>query len=237
MKLCRFEVVAEPGQPRSGFAFQGKVYETDGQQPIAIHEPADVRLLAPILPGSIRFYYDQSGEYVYLNPASIVGPGEPVLGMLQVPMVMQPCLVAIAASHARNVAPELGDELLLGLSLGALFYRGDGSTASMRDAGFALGPAITTPDELEAVVEETEDGRRYKIQIGSGRAGQDAAMADNSSWPWTLAQLITTASNSCALRPGDLFAIAAGIPVGPIEQGDEVQVASEHMGVLRNRIQ
>jgi hypothetical protein len=57
VKLCRFEPLGVPGTVHSGIVHGGKVYETDGTNPVAVHEAGDVRLLSPVgRPPSIRLF-------------------------------------------------------------------------------------------------------------------------------------------------------------------------------------
>ena len=46
MKLCRFELKSTPGEVRSGIVYNGKIYETAGAEPVAVHEAEAVRPLA-----------------------------------------------------------------------------------------------------------------------------------------------------------------------------------------------
>lgn len=232
MKLCRFEVLLDPGKPRSGFAFQGKVYETDGQQPIGIHEPGDVRLLAPVLAGSIRLY--SADSFTYLNPASSVGTGEPVLGRLDREMSCQPCLVAVIASYGRNIEVGVADDVVLGLTLGTHYFFGEGASASDADAGFAFGPAISTPEDLMEAGKDTERGKVYTLPLSFGKGGTDPEVfSPEVSFGHRIAQ----ASETAPLRPGDLFAVPVGERIRGIQQKDEIHFVSETLGALRNWIQ
>ncbi|HMS56592.1 MAG TPA: fumarylacetoacetate hydrolase family protein [Fimbriimonadaceae bacterium] len=232
MKLCRFELLAEPGRSRSGFAFQGKVYETDGQQPIGIHEPGDVRLLAPVLAGSIRIFSGDS--FTYLNPASAVGTGEPVLGRLDRELSCRPCLVAVIASHGRNVEVEVADDIVLGLTLGVHYFFGEGTTASDADAGFAFGPAISTPEDLAESGHETKFGKVYGLSLSFGKGGTDPEVISSEV---SFALRIAQASETAPLRPGDLFAVPVGEALRGVQQKDEIHFTSETLGALRNWIQ
>lgn len=239
MKLCRFELLAEPNKARTGFVAQGKVYETDGQQPIGIHLPSDVRLLSPALPPSIRLFTGEGDDlgFVYLNPATVRGSGEPIpLPPFATPAGYMPCVAAVIAVAGKGLEPSEADGLVLGLSLGLVIYGGAGDSARSRDVGFVLGPAITTPDDLEDRATEDARGRRYHLEIGA-RRGEDmplkTSLADIEP---TLAELIAYASESAVLRPGDVIAYALPqIVEGTLEPGHDVAVLSDALGTLAAR--
>ncbi|MCH8275471.1 MAG: fumarylacetoacetate hydrolase family protein [Armatimonadetes bacterium] len=100
MKLCRFRVGDDP-TPRSGILHEGRLLETDGQQPIGTHKPEDVSLLAPIpQPPSYRAFdafedhaarvrrrlgregvpeeWHDAPVFSFGSTASIIGPEAPV---------------------------------------------------------------------------------------------------------------------------------------------------------------
>lgn len=63
MKLCRFELVSDPGVARSGIYHDGRFYETDGDQAIGIRDSGQVRLLAPVgMPPAIRLFDSYRGS-------------------------------------------------------------------------------------------------------------------------------------------------------------------------------
>lgn len=251
MKLCRFELIAEPGRARSGIVYGPKVYETDGANPIGVHEWSDVRLLAPIgQPSSIRLFsppaegaeWEHGADvpcppFQYLNPASLVDPGFAV----QIPSFAKSfqadaCLALVIAGSGWNVPVAEADGLVLGLSLACSFYVPGETAGRARDAGFALGPAITTPDELDDAVTEDERGRRYRFPVSFKVNNEVISTIDLSRLPNTFAEVLSFASESCPLHQGDIVAISLGAVERPLEAGDQVQAVCEKLGTLTARI-
>jgi 2-keto-4-pentenoate hydratase/2-oxohepta-3-ene-1,7-dioic acid hydratase in catechol pathway len=251
VKLCRFELISSPTHPRSGIVYGSKVYETDGSNPIGTYEWSEVRLLAPVgMPPSVRLFHASDEEsdwslaeenplpnFQYLNPRSMIGPG------LTLPVAERvtrleatPCIGIIIAGAGRNVSPEDADGLILGLCLVTSFLTPNDQGARSRDIGFVLGPAVTTPDELDDAVTVDERGRRYRFGASLKVNSEELMSFDLSDLPRTPAELLSFASESATLQQGDVVAIALGPASKPLEKGDQVQVACEKLGVLTTRI-
>ena len=234
MKLCRFELVTEPASPRSGFVFQGKVYETDGENPVGIYEPDSIRLLAPMTrPPSIRFFEGET--FSYLNPASLIGPNDPVVAPPTGEVFCHPVLVWAVVSPARRVLPDIADEIILGLSLGMVFSS-EGTDARSRDLGIAIGPAFTTPDEFDDSVTEGPAGRVYHFRF-ENTSRPDLVL--HAEWPnseKTLASITSFASESCTLLPGDIFAVALPDMEVSLGRNELSKLSCDRIGVLVNPI-
>jgi len=147
VKLCRFELASAPGLPRVGIYHNGKVYETDGKNPIGIHEAAEIALLAPVKrPTSYRVFSDHQirgaqqpafafiedypfgalPTYGYRNPGALVGPNT----QLAVPsatseLSFEPHLCVVLANDS-GPTDEMGAEsLILGFTLATEFIARD----------------------------------------------------------------------------------------------------------------
>lgn len=258
VKLCRFELRDAPGQIRSGIVHGAKVYETDGSNPIAVYEAEDIRPLPPIgQPGSVRLFrtpasldfelsQDNSPTFSYLNPASIIGPSKIVPYPYSSAAVdFEPYVAAVIATGGSNIPVELADETILGFSLvTAIILRdaeriekaaGSGPGKSM-DVALALGPVLTTPDELEETISSEETGKRYQLEAVARVNGIEQRRGNANELPITFAQAIAAASETCPVRAGDLFLIGpVAIPTDG-DQGlspdDQVQIAVERLGTL-----
>lgn len=250
MKLCRFELLSSPGQPRSGIVYGSKVYETDGTNAIGVYEWSDVRLLAPIgQPPSVRLFDPPEEGYEwehgadvpmpafqYLNSSAMAGPGLALPAPEFAPQFFaDPCLAVIVAGSGMNVPPDEADGLVLGLTLVTSFHTRD-KGGRARDPGFALGPAITTPDELDDAVTVDERGRRYRFGMTLRVNSEDIGAYELSALPYTLAELLAYASESAPLVQGDIVAMSLGRNERALEKGDQVQLVCEKLGTLTTRI-
>src|SRR5579885_1938192 len=115
VKLCRFELLSSPGDVKTGIVHGGKIYETDGSNPIAIHEAADVRPLPPVgLPPALRFFRfsdstlgtesDALPLSFYGNPGSLIGPSQIVPRLdLTAELDYEPYVAVVIAQNGTHI--------------------------------------------------------------------------------------------------------------------------------------
>lgn len=217
-------------------AFEGKFYETDGVNAIAVHEPMDVRLLTPInRPGSVRFFDLGTQEFVYGNPHAMFGPSEslPLDAGLEKVFVV-PCIAVVIGGAGRLAGPRDADEMVLGITMVNSFRTNDDGARAL-DLGFSVGPVITTPDEFDDSVTADAKGRRYRTSLTFRLNSVDSGTFNLADLAFNPAELISHASQSTALREGDLVAISVSEPIG-LDRGDEFSVVGERLGALTNRL-
>jgi 2-keto-4-pentenoate hydratase/2-oxohepta-3-ene-1,7-dioic acid hydratase in catechol pathway len=257
VKLIRFELKAEPEKIRSGIVQAGKVYETEGGQGVGVYEAAQVRPLIPVSKTrSVRLFHQQfqpdaiqqmemeDFRFFHINPGSLIGPSQLVPYPYWASQVsIHAYLAGIVLSDASRVELEIADDLILALTILSVVVAEDklhlerssgiGIGAS-HDIAAALGPVLTTPDELEGSVEAEEMGRKYALEAVVRVNGVERARGNTRDLPLTLAQAIACSSNGAPLREGDIVAIgpiALGVSLD-IQPEDEVQVAIEDLGAI-----
>ena len=259
MKLCRFELIAAPERIRSGIVYSGKIYETDGSNPVGVHEASNVRPLSPVgRPPSIRFFRNplrlgerltvdemESLPYHYGNPASIVGPSQIVpRPEFALDLQFEPYLAAVVATPGRRVPVDHADDMILGMTIVTQVVARDLVRRSESARGFdfatVLGPVLTTPEELDDNVIDAEFGRRYKLSVIARVNGVERRRADAEDLPITFAQALSLCSQGAPLVEGDVVALG---PLAswtdedaPLEPGDEVQIAVENLGTLSTKV-
>jgi len=256
VKLCRFELKAEPGLARSGMVYSGKIYETNGAEAVAVHEAEAVRPLTPIPHApSLRIFrtdlqsvasYDQDDpRFFYGNPGALYGASQlisPPDTMVEIGVL--PLLAAVLVADGFRVDMEDADDLILGFTMiNLLVGRSDerielqtGVLGRSHDIGGVIGPVLTTPDELEDSVETAEFGRRHSLTTVLRVNGVERQRGSTLDLPYTFAQAISSASQTCVLRTGDIFAMGpivepADEPV-ILDPGDEIHLAVEQLGAL-----
>lgn len=248
VKLFRFELKAEPGPARSGMVFNGRIYETDGAEARAVHEPDAVRPLSPVpSPPSLRFFparpteADEEPAFFYGNPACLVGAST----MINYPervldLAFEPYLAAVLVTGGYDVEVDEADDMVLGLTLMAALVdrraaRVEGLFGRSHDLGAALGPVLTTPDELDDFLASQEFGRSYRLGVSARVNGVERSRGNVEELPFTPAQAIAAASRSCTLREGDVLALGpiCDLPADlRLEPGDEISLAVENLGTL-----
>lgn len=225
MKLCRFELESSPGQIRSGVFHDGKVYETDGSNAIGIHELSAVRFAPPIgQPPSIRIFedgFDQFGQsmlsFRYLNPTTLLSPGAEVemspdatgleLG-IHIGIAIGDTGKQIEVSEAEGFV--LGYMVVVSLNDQTLIERdkeGGFTGASGYDAGLVMGPFLTTSEELtehRASSDPTDFKWSVELQIN----GESIWIGEHHIG-LTFSEMVSYASRSAAVVPGDVIALPA----------------------------
>lgn len=242
LKLLRFELKSEPGEVRSGIVSMGRVYETKDGEAAGMHEAAAVRPLVPIQNArSVRFFRtaaDETGEaaYDYGNPGTLVGPSQslpfpPAVGVLHA----EAYLAAVLLGTGYRVEPEIADDLVLGftLAIATTTRHEDGRRA---DTGIAIGPVLTTPDELEDFVIGENRGREHSLDVTLRHNSVDARAGRTDELPLTFAQAIASASAYAPVREGDVFLLGPLVDPLPLEPDDEVTLAVEALGALSLKI-
>jgi 2-keto-4-pentenoate hydratase/2-oxohepta-3-ene-1,7-dioic acid hydratase in catechol pathway len=261
VKVCRFELKAEPGVVRSGMVYSGKIYETEGAQAIAVHEAETVRPLIPIphapslrifrsdlQPGMIPGMDVEDPFYFYGNPSMLAGASQ----LLNHPathaeLTVAPFLAAVVVADAYQIDTETAEQVILGFTMVLLLVsktderdeRRLGIIGRSHDLGGVLGPVITTPDEVEEALLDSANGNMYGLECVLRVNGVERGRGNTENLPFSFAHAISAASQHCPVRAGDVFAF--GPLVTPdnevlLDPGDEVQIAVESLGALSLKI-
>jgi 2-keto-4-pentenoate hydratase/2-oxohepta-3-ene-1,7-dioic acid hydratase in catechol pathway len=254
LKLLRFEMKNEPGRSRSGIVQGGRVYETEGGQGVAIHEAADVRPLVPVARcGSVRIFRRDLAAapdeptmvsgFFYTNPNSIIGPSQIVpYPTFATSLRLEPYIAAVIIGDAFQVDMDEADDLILGYSILAMLVADDveqsphpAAVGRRYDIASALGPVLTTPDELNDFAEEEENGRRLILEVVARINSVDMARGSTEDLPISFAQAISAASQACPLREGDIIAMGPLVDRTDslvLSEEDDCQVSIEAMGAI-----
>lgn len=186
-------------------------FTAGGAREHAAYPLAAVTLRAPVLyPPAVRLFEGDGHRFSFANPASIIGPDEPV----SVPQDAE------ELSFGARVAALIGGEArIAGFTLMSDWRAPDLPPPKDSDFATSLGPLVATPDELEGVplelvarVDGTERARR-SVRV-----------------PWN--ELVAHAARNTSLRPGDLLASPV-LASGSVERGDVVELTAEALGTLR----
>lgn len=236
-----------------GLAAARAVSSKNGGEKLALEE---VELLAPVTrPGKIlciglnyRDHAIESGmeipkvPTVFLKlPHAVIGPGaEVVLPTLSQQPDYEAELAAVIGRHARNVRAEDWEQYLLGYTILNDVSARDVQLATSQwvlgksfDTFCPLGPAIVTTDELR-------DPHALEIQLSID--GETLQHSNTRELIFKLPELIAYLSSIIPLEPGDI--ISTGTPAGVglgrtpkrwLRPGEEMAVAIEGIGVLKNR--
>jgi 2-keto-4-pentenoate hydratase/2-oxohepta-3-ene-1,7-dioic acid hydratase in catechol pathway len=250
MRFIRYHTENEPA--RYGWVIGGRVGPLEGspfgefQRAEAVTSLGEVRLLPPVRSGKIicvgRNFVAHAKEHdaevpevplLFLKPpSSVIGHGDTILLPPQSQNVQHEAeLVVVIGKKGRWIPPEEARQYILGYTIGndvtaRDLQRRDGQWT--RSKGFdtfcPIGPWIETEfDSADAMITCHVNGEMR--QMGSTR-----------DMVFRIRQLIAFASSIMTLEPGDLLMTGTPAGVAPLAAGDEIEVAIEGIGVLRNKV-
>src|SRR5277367_2515903 len=258
MKFCRFvpldSFASQPASQAYGLLEDEHIREISGlpwgswSQGSRTWRVADIRLLAPVVPGKIvcvgRNYAAHAAELgnempkeplIFLKPpSSIIGPDEPVVLTPQSQRVEHEGELALIVGRRCSHLKDSDDALsyLLGYScLNDVTARDlqQSDVQFTRAKGFdtfcPVGPHIETQINPADVLVETH------VNGALRQSGSTSMMA------YPVAFLVRWISRVMTLFPGDLIATGTPAGVGPLVAGDTVEVSISGVGVLRNPVQ
>ncbi len=222
--------------------------------PLVAWEPTEVlipfpeaRLLAPILPTKVvavgRNYEAHAAEMgnetpttpmIFIKPStSVIGPEEPIILPAQSDEVHHEAEMAVViGTVARNVRAEDAHSVILGYTAAndvsaRDLQRSDGQWGRAKgfDTFCPLGPAIET--EFDPLEDHSLECRV------NGDVRQGASITE---MVFGVAELVEFITSVMTLLPGDVILTGTPSGVGPIVDGDRVEVRLEGIGTLANPV-
>lgn len=250
MRIVRYQIENE--SPKYGWLLDEKVGEIQGdlfgqyRRRDAKTPLADVKLVAPSEPTKIlcvgRNYVEHAKEMgnevpkvplIFMKPSSaIISDGETVILPPQSKQVEHEAeLVIVIGKRGRHIKAEEAKSYILGYTIGndvtaRDLQKTDGQWTRAKgfDTFCPFGPWIDTDfDPADAVV---------TCRVN----GQMRQMASTRDMVFNVPNLIAYISSFVTLEPGDLIFTGTPAGVGELNDGDEVIVEIEGLGVLKNLV-
>lgn len=251
MRFVRYRL--KPGdQAQFGWVLDDQVGQVEGSPFSEFRRgPAEsplesVRLLSPLQPGKIlcvgRNYVAHAQEHeaevpevplLFLKPPStVIGPGDTILLPPQSKQVEHEAeLAVVIGRRGRWIPPDEAMQHVMGYTIAndvtaRDLQRRDGQWTRAKgfDTFCPLGPWIETDfDPADAMV---------TCQVN----GELRQMASTRDMVFSIRKLLAYASSVMTLEPGDLLLTGTPAGVSPLQDGDEVEVAVEGLGKLRNPV-
>jgi len=207
----------------------------------------EVALLAPVIPRSKvvavgRNYHEHAAEFgneapgeplLFFKPnTSVIGPGDAIVLPPQSERVdFEGELAVVIGRVARNVAAEDADDVIFGYTVAndvtaRDLQKTDGQWARAKgfDTFCPVGPVIETEFDVAAGEIET---------LVNGERKQHGTF---DLMVHSIADVIAYASAAFTLLPGDLVLTGTPAGVGPIVDGDRVEVKVPGIGTLGNPV-
>lgn len=261
MKLCRFEISSRPGEIRSGIFHEGKVYETDGQNAVGIHDPANIVFKSPLIrPPAVRMFEEfehLAGEYVlsyfFVNPTQVKGMNESLGFPPQVEQLgLELRIAGVLQDGDQMIEPKEAERYLLGYTfllcfvdrqLQAEAHSNPAVVTEAHDIGALISPFVVTPEELtEYLLRETKSGFQwvYSLYINDAPIVEQRSFAFDTEFY----DLLQRASVRSPLSVGEVVTWPS-LPLPDLEStelgrnlepGDKVRVVVEGLGAITSQI-
>ncbi len=230
MQLCRFQLRDEDGVIRSGIFHESRLYETDGQQPIGVHDLSKIIMLAPIQSAASFRVFDGELNYQYRNSATYGGP----LTEFDAPggeLGIEARVVAVIKDAGDRITVDEAEEFILGFTLMLGFVLED---KNEHDLPFALGPFLNIPETpLPQIF-----AKPFQLKVNS------EVVAEASTAMPDFGGMIARATRYNRVLPSDLIG-APAVSFGSLSKsllgrnlqpGDSIQLVQEELGVLTVKV-
>jgi len=254
MRLIRYQTEKEPAQYGWLFnspegmlvgAILGSIF--GGYRRLEADIPLkSVRLLAPTQPSKIicvgRNYIAHAKEHnaevpevplLFLKPpSSVIGPDDTIILPPQSKQVEHEAeLVAVLGQAGRWIPPENALDYVLGYTVGNDVTARD---LQRKDGQWTRGKGFDTFCPIGPWIETDFDPADGLITCNIN--DEMRQMASTRDMVFNVRQLIAFASSVMTLEPGDIIMTGTPAGVGPLHDGDRVEIIIEGLGVLHNSV-
>lgn len=255
MRIVRF---SDGGSPRYGALEDDstRVVVLKGDPLFSPVEPSgqiveleEIRLLSPVIPrskvvGVGKNYADHAREMggeapdhpiLFLKPnTSVIGPDDPiVLPSWSQEVHHEAELAVVIKSLAKDVEPGDVDDIILGYTCAndvsardAQRADGQWTRAKGFDTACPLGPWIVVDPELDVT----------DLRVTASVNGELRQSDTTANMLTPVRELVSYVSKVFTLLPGDVIITGTPAGVGPIVEGDHVDIAIQGVGTLSNPV-
>lgn len=248
MRIIRYS--EGDGEPRYGWLLEDKVGPVEGsifgdfQRGEADTLVGSVKILAPAIPTKIicvgRNYVAHAKEHeaevpevplVFLKPPSaIIAPEETIYLPPQSKQVEHEAeLAVVIGKRGKWIQPEEVGEYIFGYTIANDVTARD---LQRRDGQWTRGKGFDTFCPVGPWIETDFDPSDAVITCYVNEEMRQIASTRDMVFP--VSQLIVFASSIMTLEPGDLILTGTPAGVGPLQDGDSVEVTIEGLGKLKN---
>ncbi|HEY59922.1 MAG TPA: fumarylacetoacetate hydrolase family protein [Anaerolineae bacterium] len=250
MRLIRYQIEQEA--PQFGWILEDKVGPLSAS-PVGEyrrldveHELQAVKLLAPILPGKIialgrnyPLHAKEHGQEIpevpilfFKPPSSVIGPEQAILLPPQSRQVEHEAeLAVIIGKRGRWIPAEKARHHILGYTIANDVTARD---LQHRDQQWARAKGFDTFCPIGPWIETELNPADVLI---SCRVNEELRqMSSTREMVFSIPQLIAFISSIMTLEPGDMILTGTPAGVGPLLDGDMVEIEIEGIGTLRNSV-
>lgn len=206
--------------------------------------------LAPVLPGKIvgigRNYREHAKELNNPMPAepviflkaisSVIGPGAPIVLPPESERVEHEGEIAVVVRHRlKRATPEEARSAVLGVTCANDVTARD---LQRKDPCFSRAKSFDTFCPLgPAILIHAGDADLENLEVITRVNGEQRQRGHASEMAWGIVDLVVYASRMMTLERGDVLLTGTPAGVGPLADGDQVEVEIPGIGVLRNPVE
>jgi 2-keto-4-pentenoate hydratase/2-oxohepta-3-ene-1,7-dioic acid hydratase in catechol pathway len=170
-------------------------------------------------------------------PSSLVGPGEPVLLPPESERVeFEGEIAVVVGRRLARAGREEAAAAVLGVTCAVDVTARD---LQRKDATFARGKSFDTfcPVGPALLVASASGPELGNLEVVTRINGEERQRGHTSQMEWGIVELLAYVSRHMTLEPGDLVLTGTPSGVGPLEEGDRIEVEVTGVGVLRNPVE
>jgi len=208
--------------------------------------PQQMRVLAPVLPSKIvaiglnyRAHTEETGRglpeepMIFLKPTtSVIGPGETIVMPPQSQRVDHEAELAVVIGKAtRDVSEADALEYVLGYTCANDVTARD---LQLKDVQFTRAKGFDTFCPLGPHIVTDIDGG--KLELECRVRGEVRQHSNTSDLVFGVASLVAFVSSVMTLLPGDVILTGTPDGISPLQDGDNVEVEIEKIGILSNPV-
>jgi 2-keto-4-pentenoate hydratase/2-oxohepta-3-ene-1,7-dioic acid hydratase in catechol pathway len=252
MRIVRFEMMGRTGygilsgekiDVLWGTPYDGGLANTTGE----VVSLPEVTLLAPCEPTKIVAiglnYRDHAAEFghpipaeplIFMKPSTaVIGPDEDIVYPEMSRRVdYEAELAVVIGKPCRQVAPENFQDYVLGYTCINDVTARD---LQKKDGQFTRSKSFDTFAPLGPWI-ETEIANPDHLTVEAFLNGERRQHSNTSNLVFSVATLVSFISRIMTLLPGDVIATGTPSGIGPMREGDVVEIRVESIGALRNRL-
>jgi 2-keto-4-pentenoate hydratase/2-oxohepta-3-ene-1,7-dioic acid hydratase in catechol pathway len=246
-----FYAVLEPGTTELRVLYSDPFETPPGRWEFGRTVPLDTAVaLAPVLPGKIvgigRNYREHAKELnnpmpsepvIFLKAiSSVIGPGAPIVLPPESERVEHEGEIAVVLRHRlRRAAPEEARAAVLGVTCANDVTARD---LQRKDPCFSRAKSFDTFCPLgPAILIHAGDADLENLEVTTRVNGEPRQRGHASEMAWGIVDLLVYASRMMTLERGDVLLTGTPAGVGPLADGDQVEVEIPGVGVLRNPVE
>ncbi len=211
-----------------------------------VFTPQQVRILAPVLPSKIvavglnyKAHAEETGKEIpaepmlFLKPStSVIGPGETIRLPSQSTRVDHEAeLAVVIGKAARNVEGDAIGDAILGYTCGNDVTARD---LQARDVQFTRAKGFDSFSPLGPHIAVGVDPG--DLEIACRVNGEVRQRSRTSDLVFPVEALVSFISSVMTLLPGDVILTGTPAGIGPLADGDVVEVEIQDVGTLRNEV-